>query len=373
MSNVINHILARSVAGPFYRKNAGLFLFLFFLLFGTQPSLGQALQFHYAIIQAILTNISFFLLACLVWLVYTLRVILFLRETLAKNIFGYLRTLESVPHLKRSLHLLWLQVTLLAPVLVYALIVMIIGASGKYWAGTLATLTVIFLLLGTCSWAAGKLLLSGGDVFRFPIKLHSRLPNNLIVFLWRFMMREQFLGLFALKLISFLCLYGLASLDSSLFEGRLLWLIFLTLLAGHAILIYRNQQFMETRLAFLRNLPLPRMQVLVSLLVVYTVLLLPEAWAMKNVLLVQGQGWNYIWLILAGPFILLLLHCLLYSDDMSIEAYLQLTFGVWIVLLFCSLSENRWLIPLSCASLSTFIFLNSYYRYEKKMAIEKLE
>lgn len=179
--------------------------------------------------------------------------------------------------------------------------------------------------------------------------------------------------LLLLKLVTFSCLYFFAKTDAQVFEARMLWLLYLTALIGHSILIYRNHHFIETKIPFYRNLPVRPIITLLTLLGIYTIVLIPEIWALKGVAIQQHAIMDYVWMILTGPSLLLLLHCLLYTDDMKMEGFLQLLFGVWIVTLFFSLSSNRWLMPLIFLGMAVFIFFSSYYKYEKNMEVEGLE
>ena len=74
--------------------------------------------------------------------------------------------------------------------------------------------------------------------------------------------------------------------------------------------------------------------------------------------------------MLTGPPLLLLIHSLLYSEDNKMEEFLALLFGIWVVFIFFSLSDNRWLMPLIAAVFSFIIFYLSYYRYEKRVDTE---
>lgn len=373
MRNDIDLVLNRSIAGPYYRQHAGFFLFIFFLLFGTQPSLYQALQFHEAIIEGILTNTSFFLMALTLWTLYAAKIIQFMQSNTQKKAFQFLGSLQVISKRKRIYHLLRLQTNLFAPVWVYSLFIFWIAIKGQYVKGAVGVI-VVLVLLSTASVLLFDFLLRRGSTFAVSrIKYPFRLPGGLFSFLLRFIFREQFIVLLVVKTVSFFCLYGLAKLETRVYEDRLLWLIYLTVLIGHSIIIYRNHHFIESKLYFFRNLPLKKLHLFLSLLVIYVVILLPEIWALKGVAIIQQESGNYLWMILSGPCILLLLHCLLYTEDMKMEAYMQLVFGAWIVLVFFSLSENKWLIPIICGLMALFIFFSSYYSYEKKAATEKLE
>jgi hypothetical protein len=371
--NTAGNILQRSIAAPFYRRHAGLFTFLFFILFGIQPNLGQTLEFHYIIIQGITAIKSFFFTALFIWLLYGLKTIHFFNGCVKNKTYDFLQNLNSIPPGKRFFHLLLLQLQLLAPVLCYGLAVVIIAFIKHQIAGGLA---VILSLLSICFFttAAAYFLLQKTKQAVLKITLPSfRFPTNLFTVLLKFIFTEQFVVLIIVKILSFFSLYFFAKTEARVFEDRMLWLLYLSALIGHCMLIYRNHHFMETKMSFYRNLPVKPLTTVLSLLGVYVIVLIPELWALKGVAIEQHAITNYIWMVLTGPCMLLLLHCLLYTEDMKMEGYLQLLFGVFIVSFFFSFSSNRWLLPIISLGMAIFIFFSSYYRYEKNTEVEGLE
>jgi hypothetical protein len=373
--NTIDSILQRSVTAPFYRRHAGFFLFVFFLLFGLQPNFKQTLEFHYVILNGITSSAIFFFFAFLTWFLYACKTIHFFNGCVKNKAYNFLQHLNAISPGKRFFHLLLLQLQLLAPVLCYGTGVVIVAVINHHIAGAIA---VIFTLAGLCVFTTtvANFLLQKTKSAALKIRLPSfpfHFPGNLFSFLLKFIFNEQFIVLLLLKLVTFSCLYFFAKTDAQVFEDRMLWLVYLTSLAGHSILIYRNHHFIETKMSFYRNLPVKPLITLLSLLGVYVIVLIPEIWALKGVAIQQHAVMDYIWMILAGPSLLLLLHCLLYTDDMKMEGFLQLLFGVWIVSLFFSLSSSRWLMPLIFLVMAIFIFFSSYYKYEKNMEAEGLE
>jgi hypothetical protein len=207
----------------------------------------------------------------------------------------------------------------------------------------------------------------------FPAWLRIKFPAKFSFILLRYVFNEQFLALLVTKLLTFFGLYSLTRLEKNYFDDRILWLYYISSLAGHCLLIYKNHHFTEKRLSFYRNLPVKPVQTIASLFIVYFILLIPEFWALKGIATHQHAVEEYAWMILAGPSVLLLLHCLLYTEDFSMESFIQLVFGLWVVLIFFSLSSWKWMIGLVCSAMAIFIFISSYYSYEKKAEVEKLE
>lgn len=371
--NNITGILHHSISAPFYRRNAGFFLFAFFILFGLQPNFKQTLEFHYEVLNGISSSLIFFLAAVAIWFFYALKAIHFFAGCVKTKAYSFLQNMNAIPASNRLFQLFSLATVLLLPVLVYGLLAFIIGLSNNHNTGAIAVLFTLFLITALVTCVFYILLKTGSrSLLRIP-SLGLHLPTNLFSLVLKYIFAEQFILLLILKIITFSGLYFFAKTDAQIFEDRMLWLIYLTSLVAHSILIYRNHQFIETKMRFYRNMPVKMIVKVLYLLGVYTIILLPEIWALKGLAIEQHAFANYIWMVLTGPAFLLLLHCLLYTEDMKMESFLQLLFGVWIVSLFFSLSANRWMLPLVCGVTAALIFFNSYYRYEKNVEIEGLE
>jgi hypothetical protein len=371
--NPIAHILNRSVAAPFYRQHAGVFLFLFLLLIGIQTSFYNAVETHYYILLGILTSVKFFFAALTAWLIYGLKIFFFFTGCLKKTSYDFLFLLNTQKKIERFRYLLHLNITLWMPILGYGVFLLFVACREHLFLKGILVLSVICLLLLACTFFFYMVLQKEKAMQQVTTGLFAwlRLPNTIFGFVVRFVFRKQFIALFVLKLLSFVCLFFFVRTEARVFEQRMLWVLYLTCLAGHSIIIYRNFHFIETELSFCRNLPLRGVFMLLSLLGVYTVLLLPEMWALRGLIIYQGHGTDYFWMIISGPLLLLLLHSLLYSEDMKMEEFLKLIFGIWIVFLFFSLSPNHWIIPAICFVFSAIIFHISYRGYEKDMEIKE--
>jgi len=369
-------ILDRSIVAPYYRQNGGLFLFLFFLLFGTQPSFADVVLFHYSLIQSILTSVVFQLATLAIWLLYALKVCWFVYSCLKKESYDFLFQLNALPVPTRYRLIIRTTAYLLTPALLYGLIVIITGIKENQWTGVLIILSALISLLLLTALFVFKILLKAKgiqEISSMKNPVTALLPTSLFTFSIRFVFQKQFIALAITKSLSFACLYFFSRTDSNLFENRMLWLIFITALAGHSFIIYSLFHFIEKEMSFYRNMPVKRVTILGSLFLLYIILLLPEAWALLGLGINQHNWYDYLWMVATGPSVLLLLHSLLYSEDMTMEEFLKLLFGVWIVLLLFSLSKNHWLIAIACLALGVASFFITYYRYEKNAEAEGIE
>jgi hypothetical protein len=119
----VTSLLIRSVALRFYKQHAGMFLFLFFLLFGIQPTAHEAIQTHYYLIRLILTSNYFFLFTLLVWLLYLAKGILFFKRCLQQKAYNFLYHINAIPTISRYNFLCRLALILLAPITFYGILI----------------------------------------------------------------------------------------------------------------------------------------------------------------------------------------------------------------------------------------------------------
>lgn len=371
--NSIFSILYRSVITPFYKQIAGAFYFLFFVLFGIQPNFKQALDTHYYIIRSIAYNPTAFGIFALLCLLYSMKCIAFYANKVAKQEYLFLQVINGITFRKRLLNFAFTALVLLLPIVLYTLCIVVVSIFNHQWISTVAP-----TLLLLCIFILTTLSLDGLNrrpaLFReasFP-KL-VQLPSRLWQFMLRYIFLEQFFALIILKLLSFCCLYFFVISDASVFEGRMLWLIYTLCLAGHCVIIYKTFYFLENKLSFYRTLPVNPLLILGAVFLCYFILLLPEYWALRALAVQHHQVYEYGCMILAGPAILTLLHTLLYTDDFKMEGYLSIVFLIWLLFFFLSFSPNKWLTPLIALAGMLIVFFTSFRSFEKRATTEKLE
>ncbi|GEM_PF-1248522 len=371
--NSTSHILFRSIVTPFYKQIAGALYFLFFVLFGIQPNIKQALDTHYYILQSIASNPTALSLFAILCLVYLAKCIVFYANRTSKNDYLFLQVINGIPAGKRIPHFVFTALMLLCPVLLYTLGIAFVCIWNRQWYNMIAPAGLSISLLVVLTLSLNGLNRNPTAVTRLIVPKIIRLPSRIWKFMISYIFREQFLTLIILKLLSFCCLYFFVITDASVFEGRMLWLIYSLCLAGHCMIIYKTFYFLENKLPFYRTLPIRSIHLLASFFLSYTILLLPEFWALRTLAVQHRQIYEYSCMIFAGPAFLSLLHVLLYTDDFKMDGYLSVVFLVWILFFFLSFAENKWLLPIAAIAGMLIVFYTSFRNFEKKSTIEKLE
>jgi len=135
-------------------------------------------------------------------------------------------------------------------------------------------------------------------------------------------------------------------------------LIILSVTTIHSFLIYQEQQFQESRLHLLRNLPLSRIKLFFSFALVYFLITLPET----------------LWLFSKFPFLLSLMSCIfglsisflfrstVLLTGMNVFKYLLLIFCLFVSLFYLILLLRPEFLSLICLIISFSIY---YFRFYK--------
>lgn len=369
-------ILYKSLIAPFYRQNALLFIAIVFLMFGIQRSVAELLLFHRSIILSVLTRPVFFGIFALVWLVYVFKVMNWLRIQLKKTTFSFLFHITALPLNVQYRLLLQLIILWLIPLLLYLVPVIFIAINDGLWVGLLSVIIIAVVMILIMHFFFRKWIHAAAGMQTIAARNYRNLlivKPSLLKFSGMYLLQQQLPALLMVKIVSFLLLYVLSRVDGVVFEGRMLWLIFVVLILGHYLIVYRLFYFVEKEMFFYRNLPLRNFKLLLIFLFIYILMLLPEAWALLGVAIRQQQWGTYWGMLCCGPAILLLLHSLLYSDDMQLNEFLNLIAGVGVVLLFCGMGVPLWLLALFTVIFAVAVFAVSYKSFEMKEQVGGLK
>ena len=352
---------------PFYREIAGMLLFLFFILFGVQQNMKSALDFHYNVIVTIVQTGKAMIIFSMVMAAYTLKCISFINSETAKRSHQFLRILNAVSYRKRFYHSFIAGISMMAPAIIYSIIVIFIALTLHDPQKALIVAAVISLLCISVSLFLIYSLQKENSVIskKYFWQHLIVLPKNITWFLGNQLFKKQLRAFVIVKLLSFLSLFYFIRHDDSVFEERMLWLIFMVSMVAHGIIIHKSFSFLENELSFYRAMPLSNWKILSALLLFYILLCVPEFWALRGLALTHGNWYSYLCMITGAPLILLFLHCLLYTDDMAIDSFLPLLSGVALVLFFFSFSDNKWLIPAITLFGSFIVFHTSFRTYER--------
>ena len=339
--------LLRSIVTPFYRHNAGFFMFLFLVFFGVvAPS--QQLAYHYALILGLLDSPVFLGMVLLAWFLYAFKCSNWVTASLQSPEFSFLYLLSRLD--KSGLFLSWLavQTILFLPVSLYALTVTGVALyRGQYGVALIVQAYIILL----CVAGAAKyrsLLYPRDERTRslLPFGSHRRglppAPPPYWSFFIRYLFHSNKALLLGLKVSGCVILWLLLTAQGPCFyvyDVRMPFLIYSLVLLGHGVLIYRCRELEEKRLRFYRGLPVSWTSRFFQMTILYFGLLLPEmltiGWLTPACIHVKDA----FGFILSGYSVLLLLHSVLKIATLKMGDFLKLSLGIFGILYVCVLGD----------------------------------
>jgi hypothetical protein len=364
-------ILNKSLVAPFYKQNAGLFAFFIFIMFGV---VGRAngvglLEYHYSLIQAIMTNIPFLLFTLGAWFLYALKCAQFITDTLGKKEYTFLNILT----LKKPVYTFWkmfvVQTMLLLPILLYVLISVWIGFLHSWWMHVIIILLFSLFLIFAGSWWNQHVLYRPGKQF---LQMSRNLyPDSANSFYWLFLIRYIWNSrktlFLVIKIVNCLVLYGLfRDLSGDHPDLRMLILFYSFALLGHGVLIYIIRAMEESDLRFYRSLPFSLLHRFLQYALFYLVLFIPEILVVISLTPNHIPFGDAIFLVFFGYGIIQLLNSLLIIRFFKPSDYLKILSGIFLIIFISILTGIFQGLCVGLFFLSPYIFFRSYYRFEKK-------
>ncbi|MBA3648122.1 MAG: hypothetical protein H0W62_06160 [Chitinophagales bacterium] len=366
MVGPVSKVLNRVIVAQFYQRNAGLFLFLFILLFGVVHG-EEVLYYHLTLIYAMLDSNLFMAVIFIVWLLYGLKCAQFTTKSLSEPENSFINVIACLSKREQLLALINLQWLLFLPVLIYTLFIISVGIYTKCFGQVLLVIAYNFLLCGLSAVFYRYKIQhpdSGKSLIRFPF-LTIKIPKNYPAFFITYLLNELKIIFIVTKFFSATVLIAfLNGFFINVNDSRIPFLGFLLGIIAHCMLVFEFRKFEETRLNFSRNLPISRGKRFLSMAMVYTVVLLPEIIILITSIPTIISAINFILLAVFGISTLLFLHCLLYWPIRDTEVFLKYVFGTFSILFFLILYKAYVAIISMLLLISLLIFFLRYYRYE---------
>jgi len=361
-------ILLQSLVRPFYRQNAGLFLFLFILFFGIVAPSNQ-LAYHYTLIMGLLETPVFFGLVVFAWLAYALKCSQWIRAMLQQENRRYLHLLCSLDTGQAYRLMIRVQLLVYAPVWGYALIVTAVACCHGWYISA-----VIILLLNMIVIVAGARLHLGWVCQRGERRHQTfpRIPRVLLpvqpywlIFI-RYLLRDCRLLVAGIKLFSCCLLILLLRMQTpDDYDLRMPYLLFTMALFGHGVLIYRCREMEDQYLLFYRGLPLSLTRRWVQYMILNFLVLVPEMLTIGWLTPSPIHFRDAFGFILSGYAVLLLLHSLLFIAPIKMSDYLKCNLGIFGILYVAVLADDLIAVSGFFFLVAGCLFYGGYRRYNK--------
>ncbi|AEW00338.1 hypothetical protein A4D02_23710 [Niastella koreensis] len=363
-------LLFKSLVAPFYRQNAALLCFVYYIMtlgVGRANGVGM-LEYHYALIRGMLTAPSFLITVLALWLAYAIKCAQFIASSLHKPAFSFLYQLLLVEPKKVYRLLLQVQLMLLLPVLSYLIFVMGIGFHQHwYLPATLALLFNIILCVSGAGWYLYLLQRPGAVPLQVKWKWPSILKRKYYVsFLLRYVLEKGKMLFLVTKLYNCAALYlMLAGRDPSRHSDiRMMALFFSAGMLGHGILVHRLKELENKGMSFYRGLPVSISRRFAQYCLFYCCLFLPEvitiAARTPSCLLYEEAGF----FIFFGFGILLLLNSLQLYNYPNLKSYLVNVTQLFFAVIIAMVCRQLYALSIIFFALAIILFFYRYYRFE---------
>ncbi|HVI44193.1 MAG TPA: hypothetical protein VM802_04970 [Chitinophaga sp.] len=363
-------ILFRLFIKPFYRENAGAFLFLTTILFLiVSPVHGAGLvEYHYSLMTGMLSNYYFLLVVFFVWILYARKCAAFVTALLYRPEYTFLRVYNSASSARRFRLFLLVDTTLLLPVIIYAVLVTITGWRQRLFPSTLLVpLYVVALCAGMAAYHLQQLSSLERDTTKPLLRgawsqwLRSRYP----VMLLRYVLTNQKMIWLGIKLFTCWMLYGAARNNTATVydPGTVFWFFNFGIIAN-GIILNKTREFETVYFSFYRNVPVSLVTRLLQYALFCLLLLLPEMITIASLTPVHLHDSDALRYALCSYSLVLLMLSVTFLRRFSMKSYLQIILLITCIQFGCLLTGA--LLPLSLLMLVTAVccFSAGYYRYE---------
>lgn len=358
-------LLIRTIVLAFYQQHIGLFLVVFYLLFGLIQGYDLIL-FHKALLLAISSSTLNLFILFAVWVMYAVKCLLFVKQKLAQEDYSFAKELTIMP--KKAQIILWLKIYafLLMPILCYGILVLMTSIIHQYFFSVFITAVVL----------AAMMLILSNYTYRFNnlnFNLHKAWLNFPTIRvkkafwswpIW-YLLNEQRVMLLICKIVSFLFFKAILLVFADIQNDVKIYLTaLLAVVLSHAMLVLNITKFDAFYNAFAINLPITPIKRLTYWLFIFGLLLIPEL-----ILLVVLTNITLLQLVTCVLFCLgsmLMLQTLVNFLKANADRYLQYLLFFFFVNMFAILSG--YYLPFSVVTLIIcfIIFIQNYNRVDLK-------
>lgn len=363
MKNAIA-ILTRVLVTYFYEKNTGFFLAVFFILFALPQNVKE---FHLSLIDGFIKNPSMLLLVMAAWLLYNLKCIDYIIKQLRLPQQRFLYSLSYLPFVNQYVYFLYVQLMVYLPAVIYAGFIISIALQKGYVACAVETTVFTLTMLATTPLVYVRALqhrpfIQGPLVTSTAIRLPKPLFALPLFYLWH--SRKQMLvvskacSLLAMAL--FMHVY-----EPEQYDIRAVLLCFMLSTACNSAMVHEIKIFHDEFLPVLRNFPLTLPVRFVTILVTFTVLLMPE-------LLFVWEGYpalftlvDYAQVLLLGIGFMALVYAILFTHNSDMDGIVKTAFGIMAALFFIILYNPGILLEVLILAIAFGLYAAYYYDFEK--------
>ncbi len=360
----VTHMIIKAWVMPFYKDHAGLLFFVFIIMFGVVEST-QIIFYHQSLIYGMLSSGIFLIVILIIWLLYSAKSLFFLLKTGAEDSYQFLHHLAVLPA-RQTFHYFFIASFLtFLPVFIYTFFIYVIGFKNKFHEALAIVFIFQLALWLTSAWVLNYTLRNQHRPALFSIpSLTLPFQQNLTGICAGHLFKKEKPALFLSKAFSLVVIYIVKETLEVDDDFRIVAITWLFALLSHTYLISKIKIFEDSTLSFVRNLPLSISAIFTSYLILFLLLMIPEAILLIGTV---GRGltvWQLILLPLFSSGFFLAIHSYLLKPNRNPDKFVTYLFWVFLVCFMMVLSKWIWVATGILLLGSFWLFSHRYYNYE---------
>jgi len=368
MSGSLTRVLLKIFAYRFYREQSGLLLFLFvtiisycfFINTAGVYQMEESTFYHLMLMMTFIITPVMMLLVFACWLIYTIKSWQYVAAQLQLENNQFLfYGITSFSKARQFKSWFCVQLMISLPFLGYWLFATVLGFI--YHANLIPAITLVYILLlaSISAWLYVYLVnrINKTRKSALLIRMSSKLSKPFSsLFMYHLFDRYKLIYLLT-KIASLLVMTGILYIFADFKQDlRVPYLIMLSIVTLHSVLIFQEHRFKETYLSFARNLPYNRSRLFFNFSFIYFLLILPECiWCLSKFPLPEALE-----MLFFGLSTTLLFRSILHLMGLRMYRYLLWVFG-WFMLSFYIIMFDLPRLAFSASLLISYLLFYRYY------------
>lgn len=357
-------ITGKVFSKEFYRLNVALH----FLIIAVAGGVMSGIE-HKALALFFISSPITLLIPFLVWLLYTMKVMVFNHKALHQPQNEFIYLLMLLKYTQQFFIIVLVAISQLMLPIIYGIFLIVMANQNNFSFSIFLIITFLVICV-----------LTGAAIFIYDLRKPN--PENKIGFIRQFidlrfnrpyiqffiewLARKHLTTLVSTKVFSCVLIFGVCKLyTTDIYDWRLLAIVLTIAFGGNLMLLYNFQQFEERHFSMIRSLPISLIKRLLNFFIIFFILCVPEIGILSKNFPEQLSIGAFATNIIYSANILLTIYASLYISDIPLERIIQSVF-VFLMLLIVAILFSIPLLLISSLLLifGIILFKKYYYSFE---------
>lgn len=357
-------VIVKVLVARFYQANAGFFLLILLLMFGLLNA-RATVELHHAIMQAITGSWFWGAMAMMLWVVYNLKCVSFVVQSIHMPAHSFLYGLQAVDNKRQLRLLLQAHTAIYQPALLYGAVAAIVG----FTEGQIV-LPVMILFFQFAMCVGGALVARSyiNSTWKKPLITLPAVRLFQRQLFWFYLLQYSlsyrkgtFIGI---KLFSLLLLQGMVLANANKVSKEAICILIMFLVSAHTLLPAYYSRFMEEEVLFVRNMPRAISRTFSLYTLTYLLVFLPE-----TLFLMLNNSHVVPLPTILSLYALAVSHMLLCTALLYLgitrDRYTMCVFGMFFLSLLLLATSGLGALAAAEAVAALLLYRIRYYRYER--------